>query len=310
MPRPTKGTTTTFLVLLLGLVTTGAVALNELCTVPGTGVGTCVTKSRCASARGKSVAGLCPGGRDVQCCVNVVCAGGAGLCMPRTECPGTAVAGRCPGHADFQCCTQIPCDSSRGTCTAAGKCTGTAVRGKCPGPSGFVCCEGTGPTPTPSPSPSPSPSPAPPTGAGDAVAAAAEAMVGRYPYSYAGGNDRGASYGVLMKISPYCDDRRVLGFDCSGLSKYAVFQGTGRSIYHGATHQYNEAPQQLPLAARQRGDLLFYGTSLADIHHVTIYAGDGMMVEASGHNPDCTGVLVRKVAVRTKNLLPNVARYW
>ena len=290
--------TTVALLALWSLAATGAVGLNELCTVPGTGVGTCVSKSKCASAGGKSVAGLCPGGRDVQCCVSVVCAGGSGLCMPRNECPGTAVAGRCPGHADFQCCTQIPCDSGQGTCTAAGQCTGTAVRGKCPGPSGFVCCEGAGPTPPP------------PTGQGDAVAAAAEAMVGRYPYSYAGGNDRGATYGVLMKISPYCDDRRVLGFDCSGLSKYAVFQGTGRSIYHGATHQYNEAPQQLPLAAMQRGDLLFYGTSLADIHHVTIYAGNNMMVEASGHNPDCSGVKVRKVAVRTKNLLPNVARYW
>ena len=300
MTRARTATTTTNILLLLSLATVGTMALNELCTVPGTGVGTCVSKSRCASAGGKSVAGLCPGGRDVHCCVNVVCAGGSGLCMPTTECPGTPVAGKCPGSADFRCCTQIPCDDARGTCKSTSTCTGTAVAGKCPGPRGFVCCEGSGPTPPPTP----------PTGAGDAVAAAAEAMVGRYPYSYGGGNDRGATRGVLMKISPYCDDRGVVGFDCSGLSKYAVFQGTGRSIYHGATHQYNEAPQQLPLASRQRGDLLFYGSSLQDIHHVTIYVGDNMMVEASGHNPDCSGVILRKVAVRTKNLLPNVARYW
>jgi cell wall-associated NlpC family hydrolase len=35
----------------------------------------------------------------------------------------------------------------------------------------------------------------------------------------------------------------------------------------------------VPLSAIQAGDMLFYGGS-AGIHHVTLYIGNGMMVEA------------------------------
>jgi len=112
-----------------------------------------------------------------------------------------------------------------------------------------------------------------------------------------------------MTISPYCDDRGVKGFDCSGLSKYGVYQGCGKSIYHGATTQYRQAPQVLDLADKQPGDLIFYGTSLSDIHHVTIYVGGNNMVEAPGHDSHCKGIYVRNVEIRSKNLLSKVARY-
>jgi len=144
---------------------------------------------------------------------------------------------------------------------------------------------------------------------GDGVVSAVRSMVGKYPYSYAGGNDHGATRGVLMKISPYCDDRNVIGFDCSGLSKYGVFQGCGKSIYHGATTQYRQAPQVLDLSEKQPGDLIFYGTSLSDIHHVTIYSGGNSMVEAAGHDSHCKGIPVRETSIRDKNLLSKVARY-
>jgi len=143
---------------------------------------------------------------------------------------------------------------------------------------------------------------------GDAVVQAVRNQVNQWPYSYGGGNNKGATYGVLMKISPYCDDRKVKGFDCSGLSKYGVFQGCGKDIYHGATHQFNQAPQLLPFSEKQPGDLIFYGPSEKDIHHVTIYSGGNMMVEAYGHD-HCKGILVRETEIRSKNLIQKVARY-
>jgi len=146
---------------------------------------------------------------------------------------------------------------------------------------------------------------------GDGVVSAVRSMVGRYPYSWCGGNDHGATHGAVQKESPYCDDRNVVGFDCSGLSKYGVYQGCGKSIYHGATHQYNQAPNKPELSQKQPGDLLFYGPGpgMSNIHHVTIYVGGNNMVEAYGHDGHCKGIPVRETAIRSKNLMPNVARY-
>ena len=135
-------------------------------------------------------------------------------------------------------------------------------------------------------------------------------MVGKYPYSWGGGDDNGPTVGIKQTISPYCDDRSVVGFDCSGLAKYAVYQGTGKSLYHGAQSQYDNAPKRLALADKQPGDLVFFGSSTSNIYHVAIYAGNNMIIEASGHNPDCSGKLVRKVNLYTTDLISTVARYW
>ena len=142
------------------------------------------------------------------------------------------------------------------------------------------------------------------------MVAAAGSMVGKYPYSWGGGNNNGATLGKKQSSSPYCDDSKVKGFDCSGLSKYAVYQGAGKSIYHGAQTQYNEAPKKIALNDKQPGDLVFFGKSTTSITHVAIYAGNNMMIEAPGHNADCSGIYVRKVKLRTNNLLSTVARYW
>ena len=146
--------------------------------------------------------------------------------------------------------------------------------------------------------------------AGAKIVEAAEAMVGKYPYSWGGGDNNGPTKGIKMAVSPYCDDSNVVGFDCSGLTKYAVYQATRISLEHNANPQYNNAPKKIELAKKQPGDLLFYGTSTSSITHVTIYAGGNMMIEAPGHNPDGTGKLVRKITIYTNNLLSTVARYW
>ena len=144
---------------------------------------------------------------------------------------------------------------------------------------------------------------------GDDIVAAARAMIDRYPYSWCGGNDQGPTKGAVQKQSPYCDDRNVVGFDCSGLTKYAVYQATGKSIYHGATHQYLNCPNKVAIADKQPGDLMFYGNSLKDIHHVVIYSGGNNMIEAYGHDSNCHGIPVRETTIRTQNLLEEVARY-
>ena len=74
-------------------------------------------------------------------------------------------------------------------------------------------------------------------------------------------------------------------FDCSGLV-YAAYKSAGlgwpnwdrlnSALYAGYTYH-------VPLTQLQPGDLLFYSYkgSISTIHHITIYAGDGMMWEAN-----------------------------
>ena len=78
-------------------------------------------------------------------------------------------------------------------------------------------------------------------------------------------------------------------YDCSGLTMDAWAQA-GVQLLHYTGYQWEEGPQ-VPLNELQRGDLLFYATNTSDpntIHHVGIYIGDGMMVDAP-----YTGAFVR-----------------
>src|SRR5205807_999853 len=110
--------------------------------------------------------------------------------------------------------------------------------------------------------------PPPPVGHGaSAAVATAEAQIGK-PYVYgAAGPD---------------------SFDCSGLTMYAWNAG-GVSLSHSSQSQYSETTH-VSGADMQPGDLLFY---YSDIHHVAMYVGGGMMVEAPH-----TGANVREVPVR------------
>ena len=148
-------------------------------------------------------------------------------------------------------------------------CSGQILSNKCPGPNGFKCCvSGTPPTPT---------------GSGAKIVSAARSMVGKWPYSWGGGNNSGATVGIKQDIKPYCDDRKIKGFDCSGLAKYSVYQGTGVSLPHHAQSQYDQARNNGQLVSKsnlQPGDLVFFGDSDSSIHHVAIYSGNNKMIEA------------------------------
>jgi len=78
-------------------------------------------------------------------------------------------------------------------------------------------------------------------------------------------------------------------YDCSGLTMDA-WARAGVQLGHYTGYQWDAGPH-VPLNQLQRGDLLFFATNTADpgtIHHVGIYIGNGMMVDAP-----YTGVDVR-----------------
>jgi peptidoglycan DL-endopeptidase CwlO len=82
-------------------------------------------------------------------------------------------------------------------------------------------------------------------------------------------------------------------FDCSGLTMWAWAHG-GVSLPHSSSAQY-AGSTHIPISAIQPGDLLFY---YSDIHHVAMYVGGGMMIEAPH-----TGANVREVPMRTSDLV-------
>lgn len=80
------------------------------------------------------------------------------------------------------------------------------------------------------------------------------------------------------------------GLDCSGLT-WLDFRAHGQVISRDALPQSRHG-QVVERANLRRGDLIFYATD-GTVHHVTMYAGNGTMVEAPH-----TGAAVRTVPVR------------
>ncbi|HEX3548642.1 MAG TPA: NlpC/P60 family peptidoglycan endopeptidase RipA [Mycobacterium sp.] len=113
------------------------------------------------------------------------------------------------------------------------------------------------------------------------------------PYSWGGGTAAGPSHGID-------DGAGTVGFDCSGLILYA-FAGVGIKLDHYSGSQYNEG-RKIPSSQMRRGDVIFYGPGGSQ--HVTLYLGDGQMLEAP-----YTGSSVKVSPVRTSGMTPYVVRY-
>ncbi|MFD8573485.1 NlpC/P60 family protein [Streptomyces sp. NPDC059639] len=105
---------------------------------------------------------------------------------------------------------------------------------------------------------------------------AAKAMIGK-PYSWGGGNSSGPSTGTCCSPKGR-SGKSTVGFDCSGLTLYAYAQA-GIALPRTATQQYAASEPVKPGDVRP-GDLVFYGSSTAAIHHVAIYVGNGWMIDA------------------------------
>lgn len=133
----------------------------------------------------------------------------------------------------------------------------------------------------------------------EAVIARAESQLG-VPYAWGGGNASGPTRGIRDGgIADSFGDFNKIGFDCSGLVLYA-FAGAGIALPHYTGYQYNHGTKIDP-SQMQRGDLIFYGPS--GNHHVAIYLGDGMMLEAPN-----SGSTVQKAPVRWSGMSPYAVR--
>lgn len=113
------------------------------------------------------------------------------------------------------------------------------------------------------------------------------------PYSWGGGNAAGPSKGIDSGAG-------TVGFDCSGLILYA-FAGVGIRLPHYSGSQY-QLGRKIPSSQMRRGDVIFYGPGGSQ--HVTLYLGNGQMLEAP-----YTGSEVKVSPVRTGGMTPYVIRY-
>jgi peptidoglycan DL-endopeptidase RipA len=113
------------------------------------------------------------------------------------------------------------------------------------------------------------------------------------PYSWGGGTAAGPGKGIGSGSG-------TTGFDCSGLVLYS-FAGVGIKLPHYSGSQY-DLGRKIPVSQMRRGDVIFYGPGGSQ--HVTIYLGQGQMLEA----PD-VGLKVRVAPVRTSGMTPYVIRY-
>ncbi|MEC3978102.1 C40 family peptidase [Amycolatopsis sp. H20-H5] len=74
-------------------------------------------------------------------------------------------------------------------------------------------------------------------------------------------------------------DAGAAGFDCSGLTK-ASYDDAGVALPRTADSQFRALPP-VPAAEQPKlGDLVFYGNPATRIHHVGLYLGNGLMINA------------------------------
>lgn len=134
------------------------------------------------------------------------------------------------------------------------------------------------------------------SGPGAEIVAAARTQIGT-PYVWGGGDIHGPTGG---------------GFDCSGLTLYAVHAGTGQSLPHytgdsGHPGQLQSGTPVPDIGTAEPGDLVFFGTG-GDAEHVGVYSGllDG--IPQMVHAPT-SGQMVAEAPVSDGGTVIAVRRY-
>jgi cell wall-associated NlpC family hydrolase len=133
---------------------------------------------------------------------------------------------------------------------------------------------------------------------GERVVVAALGRLGT-PYAWGGGSFEGPTVGFCDGVNGYldgvCTADHTIGFDCSGLARYAWYQGSDGAVQlpHYSVAQLATG-RPVPLDQVIPGDLLFFAAKGGPVHHVGIYIGGGAMIQS-----EHTGTVV--------SILPDVA---
>ncbi|KQU68054.1 NlpC/P60 family protein [Phycicoccus sp. Root101] len=140
-----------------------------------------------------------------------------------------------------------------------------------------------------------------------ATIAAAKGMLGKYPYSWGGGNANGPTRGICCSPSGI-DDRNTVGFDCSGFMEYVFHKGAGLTLSSTSRSQYSAGPR-VSISQLKAGDMVFWSNSsrtASGIHHVALYIGDGKIAEANRvSGPD---IRIRSFSRNESGVMPYVVR--
>ncbi|WP_236795742.1 bifunctional lysozyme/C40 family peptidase [Amycolatopsis sp. GM8] len=102
------------------------------------------------------------------------------------------------------------------------------------------------------------------------------------PQTAAGPSIRAVRFALDQIGLPYVwggngPDAGAAGFDCSGLTK-AAYDSAGVSLQRTADSQFRTEPAVV--GEPKMGDLVFYGNPATRIHHVGLYIGNGLMINA------------------------------
>ena len=128
---------------------------------------------------------------------------------------------------------------------------------------------------------------------GAAIANAAKSQIGVSHYCFGGGTITGPSRGNCAV--------GVVGFDCTGLVIYALYQATGINLtaYHDKTQASHALAQtgavyESPGTALKPGDLVYFGRDFGDVDHAAISLGGDAIVDANINIGDGKGTGVRQ----------------
>ncbi len=128
-----------------------------------------------------------------------------------------------------------------------------------------------------------------------AAAAAAKATATATSSSASGAAAKAIAFARAQLGDPYLfGGTGPDAWDCSGLTQ-ASYASAGVALPRTAAEQWFAGSHPGSMAALEPGDLVFYAFSLSDpatIHHVGLYIGDGLMIEAPH-----TGTVVRIASI-------------
>jgi prepilin-type processing-associated H-X9-DG protein len=123
---------------------------------------------------------------------------------------------------------------------------------------------------------------------------------GRVPYSWAGGHAAkpgptlGSCIGYTGSIHP-CPADHTVGVDCSGFARWVYALAFRHDVLGpGSTNDELWTGHLHKVRSPRPGDLVYYGTSQTNTHHVGIYIGKGRMIDAlkTGTNVETDSVHV------------------